>query len=77
MSMFRNKGDGFKVGDRFTTIGRETHNWEIELVFQDPNKIPHARLRRLDSTSIQRTFSFAALMNPEMFRRAAMPDAPN
>jgi len=30
--MFRNKSDGFKVGDRFITIGRETHNWEIELV---------------------------------------------
>ncbi len=77
MSMFRNKSDGFKVGDRFTTIGRETHNWEIEMVFQDPNKIPHARLRRLDNTSIQRTFSFAALMNPEMFRRAPMPETAN
>ncbi|MBI3503496.1 MAG: hypothetical protein HY059_01545 [Proteobacteria bacterium] len=68
--MFRNKNDGFKIGDRFVAIGRESIFWEIELVFQDPNKIPHARLRRLDNASIQRTFSFAALMNPEMFRRS-------
>ena len=68
--MFRNKNDGFKIGDRFVAIGRESISWEIELVFQDPNKIPHARLRRLDNASIQRTFSFAALMNPEMFRRS-------
>jgi hypothetical protein len=37
----------------------------------------HARLRRLDNTSIQRTFSFAAVTNPEMFRRAAMPETAN
>ncbi len=67
--MFRNKNDGFKIGDRLVSIGREATNWEIELVFQDPNKIPHARLRRVDNASIQRTFSFAALMNPELFRR--------
>ncbi len=73
--MFRNKNGGFKIGDRLTSIGREATSWEIELVFQDPNKIPHARLRRVDNASIQRTFSFAALMNPEMFRRSE-PTAP-
>jgi hypothetical protein len=67
--MFRSKTDAPKIGDRYATVGREAINWEVELVFQDPNKIPHVRLRRIDNASIQRTFSLAALADPEMFRR--------
>jgi hypothetical protein len=67
--MFRSKTDAPKIGDRYVSIGREAINWEVELVFQDPNKIPHARLRRIDNASIQRTFSLAALTDPDMFRR--------
>ncbi len=67
--MFRNKTDAPKVGDRYISVGRDSINWEVELVFSDPNKIPHARLRRIDNASIQRTFSLAALTDPDMFRR--------
>jgi hypothetical protein len=67
--MFRTKTDAPKIGDRYVSIGRESVNWEVELVFHDPNKIPHARLRRIDNVPIQRTFSLVVLADPDMFRR--------
>lgn len=73
--MFRSKSDAPKIGDHYVSVGREAINWEVELVFQDPNKIPHARLRRTDNASIQRTFSLAALTDPVMFRRLEAPSA--
>jgi hypothetical protein len=73
--MFRTKTDTPKIGDRYVSVGRESLNWEVELVFQDPNKIPHARLRRIDNASIQRTFSLAALTDPVMFRRQEIAGA--
>jgi hypothetical protein len=69
--MFRKHDDTVNVGDQFVSTGRNPGHWVVELVYVDPSNVRHARLRRLDNPTVQRTFSCAALNDGGHFRRVA------
>jgi hypothetical protein len=73
--MFRKHDDAVNVGDHFVTTGRSAATWVVELVYIDPSNVRHARLRRVDSPTNQRTFSCTVLNDGGQFRRVAKPAA--
>jgi hypothetical protein len=77
MAMFRKTELPISVGDRFVEVSREKTEWRVEFVFNDPNAVPHARMRRSDDATVQRTFAVAVLMSDPRFRRTARAPAPD
>lgn len=73
--MFRKTETEIAAGDRLFEINRERTEWIVEFVFNDPNQVPHARMRRRDDATIQRTFAVAVLLNDARFKRHAGPQA--
>jgi hypothetical protein len=73
--MFRKTETEIVAGDRLLELNRERTEWIVEFVFNDPNQVPHARMRRRDDATIQRTFAVAVLLNDARFKRAAGPQA--
>lgn len=71
MAMFRKTEVPLSVGDRFVELNREKTEWMVEFVFNDPNAVPHARMRKSDDATVQRTFAVAVLMSDPRFRRTA------
>jgi hypothetical protein len=69
MAMFRKNEIPLSVGDRFVEVSREKTEWLVEFVFNDPNAVPHARMRKSDDATVQRTFAVAVLMSDPRFRR--------
>ncbi len=73
--MFRKHDDTVNVGDHFVTTGRGAATWVVELVYVDPSNVRHARLRRVDSPTMQRTFSCSVLSDSGQFRKVGKPAA--
>ena len=71
--MFRKAEIEIATGDRLVELNRERTEWIVDFIFNDPNQVPHARLRRRDDASIQRTFACAVLRNDARFKRADGP----
>lgn len=69
MAMFRKTEAELAVGDRFVEANREKTEWVVEFVFSDPNAVPHARLRKTDDATVQRTFAVAVLLSDPRFKR--------
>lgn len=69
MAMFRKAEAELAVGDRFVEANREKTEWVVEFVFADPNAVPHARLRKSDDATVQRTFAVAVLLSDPRFKR--------
>lgn len=69
MAMFRKTEAELAVGDRFVEANREKTEWIVEFVFSDPNAVPHARMRKIDDATVQRTFAVAVLLSDPRFRR--------
>ena len=69
--MFRKAEIEIQTGDRLVELNRERTEWIVDFVFSDPNQVPHARLRRKDDATIQRTFACAVLQNDARFKRLA------
>ncbi|MBL8700605.1 MAG: hypothetical protein JNK67_19680 [Alphaproteobacteria bacterium] len=69
MAMFRKTEAELAVGDRFIEANREKTEWVVEFVFSDPNAVPHARMRKTDDATVQRTFAVAVLLSDPRFRR--------
>lgn len=70
MAMFRKSESSIAVGDRFIEANREKTEWIVEFVFTDPNAVPHARMRKNDDATVQRTFAVAVLLSDPRFRRS-------
>lgn len=68
-NMFRRSEPEISVGDRLVELNREKTEWVVEFVFNDPNDVPHARLRRGDDSTVARTFACAVLSNDSRFKR--------
>jgi hypothetical protein len=69
--MFRKAEIEIQTGDRLVELNRERTEWIVDFVFSDPNQVPHARLRRKDDATIQRTYACAVLKNDARFKRVA------
>lgn len=67
--MFRKSDSQLSIGDVLVEANREKTQWRVEFLFEDPNGVPHVRLRRVGDTTSARTFAAAVLTSDPRFRR--------
>lgn len=60
-----------EVGQRYRDRTKWGTEWEVEYIYQDGVRIPHARLRSLRSPVDARTLAIEALLDRERFERVA------
>ncbi|EKV31651.1 hypothetical protein C882_3401 [Caenispirillum salinarum AK4] len=65
------KKQSVEVGQRFRERTAWGAEWEVEYVYQDGVRIPHARLRSLRSPVDARTLAIEALLDRDRFERVA------
>ncbi|MFM8681953.1 MAG: hypothetical protein ACKOGH_20520 [Alphaproteobacteria bacterium] len=67
--MFRKPDSQIAIGDILVESNREKTHWRVEFLFEDPNGVPHVRMRRIDDATAARTFAAAVLTSDPRFRR--------
>ncbi len=57
-----------QVGQRFRTRGQyDVRIWQVEALFEDNDRLPHARLCEVDKTNEYRTLACEVLLDEERF----------
>ena len=57
-----------QVGQRFQTRGQYDHRvWQVEALFEDSDRLPHARLCEVDKSNEYRTLACEVLLDEERF----------
>jgi hypothetical protein len=65
------KKHSVEVGQRFRERTAWGGEWQVEYIYQDGVRIPHARLRSLRSPVDSRTLAIEALLDRDRFERVA------
>ncbi|GAA0574761.1 hypothetical protein [Caenispirillum bisanense] len=60
-----------EVGQRFRERTSWAAEWEVEFIYSDGARIPHARLRSIRSPVDARTLAIEALLDRNRFERVA------
>lgn len=65
------KRQNVEVGQRFRERTSWAAEWEVEFIYNDGARIPHARLRNIRSPVDARTLAIEALLDRNRFERVA------